>query len=441
MRYIYISIITFTVVASQMIYKVNAQDPPEKTSREIAHERQNRTEEYDEDEYRKNYPVDNSLFKIDTKGLLSFFSDQVIINKIQNLQKQGRISETIPILNDLIIQYPNQPSLYSWRGRTFSELKRSKEAIADFKTALELNPNYDPSYAGLAIEKRKAGKQQEALENIKKALSIESSVSDYYEILGDIQLDLSNYEEALNNYNQALKIDPSNATISIGRANANYNLKHTAEARLDVLRAWSAIKLSNENYFSLYALIDQAMPSKSREFLKSHLQDAYKITETQADAVLFAQKIFELKRRKILTDKTLPVDRQKEQFKTGVNHLMEERKVRIKPVFSEVEIVSIDSFFKAMRVLEVSQNHDQVKARLKSDLMLTNLQADTLVAILVEYRRKESRVVGGPEGTKQYEEANEQLLALLKEEKKRLREFVSKDQYTKIDLYNRMLIY
>ncbi|MFD0878236.1 tetratricopeptide repeat protein, partial [Massilia pinisoli] len=62
--------------------------------------------------------------------------------------------------NKAIEMTPRQANYYAYRGKVLNHLRRYREAIEDYKTALALDPNLDEAKNGLKEAQQKQNKKQ-----------------------------------------------------------------------------------------------------------------------------------------------------------------------------------------------------------------------------------------------------------------------------------------
>ncbi|HKH33276.1 MAG TPA: tetratricopeptide repeat protein, partial [Beijerinckiaceae bacterium] len=61
-------------------------------------------------------------------------------------------------LSEVIQRNPNDPSAFNTRGAAYARLARYGDAINDFNKAVQIDPNYAPSYANRALAFRQTNR-------------------------------------------------------------------------------------------------------------------------------------------------------------------------------------------------------------------------------------------------------------------------------------------
>src|SRR4028119_1412460 len=93
-------------------------------------------------------------------------------------------------------------------GNSLQESGRFDEAVAAYKKAIELNPNFSWSYHSLGDVLLKLEKWEEAVAAYKKAVGLNPDFSWSYHSLGDVLLKLEKWEEAVAAYKKAVGLNP-----------------------------------------------------------------------------------------------------------------------------------------------------------------------------------------------------------------------------------------
>jgi protein O-mannosyl-transferase len=159
----------------------------------------------------------------------------------------------VTLWNDVIQKYPGDPISYHNRGLAYKDAGDYERAVADFTTALSINPQFIDAYnnRGLAYknnrEYKKAlsdfdiaislrpryvkawcnrglthtitGQYQKAIEDLTRAVAIDPQFALAYYNRGNAYAALDDDEHAIADYTQSLSLDPSSAEAYNNRAN------------------------------------------------------------------------------------------------------------------------------------------------------------------------------------------------------------------------------
>jgi protein O-mannosyl-transferase len=220
---------------------------------------------------------------------------------------------TIQTTPDSFLAHNNLAILLSEKGK-------SEEALAHFKTALAINPNYPQSYKNYADELSKQGNHRsEVLSLYLHAIALDPTYSDahlslaneltqypdkireadkefnvvlrlrandakahndYAIFLGNVP---SRHEEAIDHYLKSLALDPSNPAT---HANLAYEYSKEEVSLPDAIREYTASLALNPVQFEVhnnFANLLASLPGHSAEAV-SHLESAIKINPMYAEA-------------------------------------------------------------------------------------------------------------------------------------------------------------
>jgi tetratricopeptide (TPR) repeat protein len=126
---------------------------------------------------------------------------------------------------------PVLANLYFFRGIAYSRASRHRSAIADYSSAIELNPLWFAPYHNRGADYRAIGQPKRALADFNAVIRLAPRNPDAYVARGVVyHLDFGRRKRAIADYNRALKIDPKNgaALINRGRAYQELGLKRRA---------------------------------------------------------------------------------------------------------------------------------------------------------------------------------------------------------------------
>jgi tetratricopeptide (TPR) repeat protein len=126
--------------------------------------------------------------------------------RAKNYADQGKYSEAIADYNTAIKLDPNNPDYYSNRGVAYFRLKKYDEAVADESKAIELNPLDDVPYANRGAALYWQNKYSEALLDYSKTIELNSTESAYYTARGVIYYQQGRYSEAMVDCNKAIEL-------------------------------------------------------------------------------------------------------------------------------------------------------------------------------------------------------------------------------------------
>ena len=178
------------------------------------------------------------------------------------------------------------------RGIEYAGMGRNDEALADFKAAAALRPDWGRPNVQMALLYRKLKKPDLAFAEINNAIARDPNVEDGYYFRADMLDDRGEYEEALSDVNRAIQLNPAdpmaynlrgvieNRMRKFTRAIRNFNVGLQLEPRKGVIysnRAWSfaqmgELELSLSDYdYAIQLAADQPHVLNGRGIVHSRM--------------------------------------------------------------------------------------------------------------------------------------------------------------------------
>jgi tetratricopeptide (TPR) repeat protein len=120
------------------------------------------------------------------------------------------------------------------RGKTYFDIGRSAEAIADFDKAIDLDPTYAEAYINRGAAYGKIGQFDRALADFNKGVELKPDNAFGYFNRSFLFNQLKKFDLALRDYDSYLALEPGNISILYERAVAKRTLGHPADAISDL---------------------------------------------------------------------------------------------------------------------------------------------------------------------------------------------------------------
>jgi tetratricopeptide (TPR) repeat protein len=172
-------------------------------------------------------------------------------DKSRMYMSQGNFGAAITVLDQLIVQDPQNQSAYNMRGIAKLEMGNANEAIVDFTTSVNLdNSNYKAYYnRGNAFYRN--GEYENAVEDYDLALRLEPKEADIYINRGNALVQQEKFEEAVRDYMFALKLDDTNYLTHFNLARAYYLLDELQSAKISFEKSTELYTAYAPNYYFL----------------------------------------------------------------------------------------------------------------------------------------------------------------------------------------------
>ena len=153
-----------------------------------------------------------------TKGLATLQQTQAVniaaragfseeqFNELTALYSQGRFQEVLARGETLEKQFPNVPLIPNFLGAVNANLGRLEQAVASFKNALRLNPDYAEAHKNLGIALNDLRNSEEAVDSFQTALQLMPHYAEAHCHLGIALNNLGKPKDAVASFNQALRL-------------------------------------------------------------------------------------------------------------------------------------------------------------------------------------------------------------------------------------------
>ena len=154
-------------------------------------------------------------------------------------QKSGRREEALIQLQKMLNREAS-PEGYNTAGVMYYQSQQIEEAIAAFKSALQINPRYQPAknnlhqlYREQGIAALAAETYPAAMSFLLEALQLNPTDSTLYNLTGEVYARSGDYQNAIGEYKKALRFNPGNidAKQNLARSYNNLGVQLTQSQR------------------------------------------------------------------------------------------------------------------------------------------------------------------------------------------------------------------
>ncbi|MBI3610942.1 MAG: tetratricopeptide repeat protein [Nitrospirae bacterium] len=131
-------------------------------------------------------------------------------------KRRGRLEEAITEYQTAINLQPDYANAHHNLGVVYKDLGRLEDAIKEYQTALKLQPDF-VAHHNLGVAFKDLGRLEDAVKEYQTALKLQPDFVEAHNNLGVVYKDLGRLEDAVKEYQTAVKLQPD-------YANAHYNL-------------------------------------------------------------------------------------------------------------------------------------------------------------------------------------------------------------------------
>ena len=127
--------------------------------------------------------------------------------KAESLVATGNAGEAVPILEQLVVDWPKHATLLNLLAVAYSQTGRPEDSLAVLEKAVVLAPEYYPLHLNLAGAHDDRGDYDKALEFLDRAIEVHPTFGVAHERKGVVLMRMGRYEEALAALDTATRYD------------------------------------------------------------------------------------------------------------------------------------------------------------------------------------------------------------------------------------------
>lgn len=129
------------------------------------------------------------------------------------LSSSGQVFQAYGVLQHAVAIAPSSAEVHALLGRCYSHLQKLKEAREEMQRALELNPELNEPYVGLAVIELRQGRLADARRHMETYLQRERGDEAAKETRARICFEMKDYDAALATYSELHKADPTRVDL------------------------------------------------------------------------------------------------------------------------------------------------------------------------------------------------------------------------------------
>lgn len=175
--------------------------------------------------------------KIETLSLSELAKAQEYFQKGMNYYKEKQYDEAIAEFKKALEINPNFAEGFYVLGYTYCSIGSNQEALTYFQNAIKIAPNYTDAYNGMAYALSVLGRYDESIDYYKKTLQIDENNLGALNGLGYAYASTGKSDEAVSYFKQAIKANFEYAPAYSGLGVLYYSLGKLAEAKENFIRA------------------------------------------------------------------------------------------------------------------------------------------------------------------------------------------------------------
>jgi Flp pilus assembly protein TadD len=184
-----------------------------------------------------NIPPDG-LLKIDAP-VTEYYR---LIDVASEAMNKGEHEAAVPLLKQALAESPGDAVVHNSYGSALAATGHLAEAVAQYRKATELGPEYPDAHNNLASALVQSGRPDEAIAEFRKALALKPDFAEAQSGLGGVLAQKGKVDEAIPHLLKAVELDPQNP---VARTNLCLALSLAGRAPEAIPHAEQAVALTN----------------------------------------------------------------------------------------------------------------------------------------------------------------------------------------------------
>ena len=127
-------------------------------------------------------------------------------------------AKALSYAEELVAKYPQDERAHFILGNAYNGRQQYDRAIAEYKKAIEIAPNFSPAYNSLGYAYRPTGNNAEAEKAFKKYIELVPNDPNPYDSYAELLMKTGRFDESIEQYRKALSIDPHFGSSHVGIA-------------------------------------------------------------------------------------------------------------------------------------------------------------------------------------------------------------------------------
>lgn len=198
--------------------------------------------------FPQNRKAKNGLQALNRPGIPSQSGSATVpaslLSNAANLYRAGRLDEALAIGSQLATRFPEDPMIHNFIGVLHSVMGQAEDALASYRRALQLNPDYTEVRLNTGVALQQLGQHEQARDQFARVLKRQPADATALAGMASALKEMGDFASAIDCYLKAQKVHPENATTQNNLGNI-YQLVGHYDRAADCYK--SAIKLAAGN--------------------------------------------------------------------------------------------------------------------------------------------------------------------------------------------------
>ena len=192
------------------------------------------------------------------------------------------------ILEKLVAAYPNDERAHFTLGGYYFGQQDYPQAIAHYKKATELAPDYSTAFNILGYAYRQNEAYSDAENAFKKYIELIPNDPNPYDSYAELLLKMGRFDEAITQYNKALAVEPNFVNSHFGIAAALAYQGKASDAQAELQKITQKARSDGERRTALFGQMVVAVDSGKLDQALAEVEKQYALGEKSNDAAAMA---------------------------------------------------------------------------------------------------------------------------------------------------------
>jgi tetratricopeptide (TPR) repeat protein len=200
----------------------------------------------------------------------------------------GEVVKQKEYLDRLAVLYPSDERVRFALGNYHFAQQEYEQAIAHFKKATEVAPNYSPAYNILGYSYRQEADYQDAEQAFKKYIELIPNDPNPYDSYGELLLKMGRFEDSIAQYRKALSMDSNFVPSHFGIAGDLMYMGKPEQAAAELQKMAGVARNDGELRTAYFGMAVVAVDSGKLDQAVQHMDQEYAVAEKKNDVASMA---------------------------------------------------------------------------------------------------------------------------------------------------------
>ena len=196
----------------------------------------------------------------------------------------GDAAKALALLQRLVAEYPQDERGHFQLVGAYFGRQEFEKAIAEYRRATEIAPEYAPAYNIVGYAYRTLGRYGEAEQAFQKYIQLIPDDPNPYDSYAELLMKMGRFDESIAQYRKALKLNPQFAPSYIGIASNLMFQGRQDAARAEARKLYDAARSDGEKRAAMFAATVSYLDEGKTDMALAELEKQYALGQATDDA-------------------------------------------------------------------------------------------------------------------------------------------------------------